>query len=73
MTTSTLFEAPDALARTQQALTDPAAAVHLPASELLGETMSLNFGPSHPSTHGVFRIILDLDGELITKAQPEVG
>jgi len=35
--------------------------------------MSLNFGPSHPSTHGVFRIVLDLDGELITKAQPEVG
>ena len=35
--------------------------------------MSLNFGPSHPSTHGVFRIMLDLDGELITKATPEVG
>jgi len=35
--------------------------------------MSLNFGPSHPSTHGVFRIVLDLDGELITKATPEVG
>jgi len=35
--------------------------------------MSLNFGPSHPSTHGVFRIVLDLDGEVITKARPEVG
>lgn len=83
MSTSTLFEAPDTLGRTNQALKEigipangirPASgAAHLPASELLGETMSLNFGPSHPSTHGVFRIVLDLDGELITKAQPEIG
>ena len=83
MSTSTLFEAPDTLGRTNQALKEigiPAngirsasGAAHLPASELLGETMSLNFGPSHPSTHGVFRIVLDLDGELITKAQPEIG
>ena len=71
MSTSTIYEAPDALGRTQQALQEHGA--HLPASELLGETMSLNFGPSHPSTHGVFRIVLDLDGELITKATPEVG
>ncbi|MCX8492600.1 MAG: NADH dehydrogenase (quinone) subunit D [Chthoniobacterales bacterium] len=71
MSTSTIYEAPDALGRTQQAIQEHGA--HLPASELLGETMSLNFGPSHPSTHGVFRIVLDLDGELITKATPEVG
>lgn len=79
VTTSTLFEAPDALGRTQQAqellgkqgIANPG--IHVPSSELLGETMSLNFGPSHPSTHGVFRIMLDLDGELITKATPEVG
>lgn len=73
MSTSTLFEAPEALGRTQQVLNDPANAAHLPASELLGETMSLNFGPSHPSTHGVFRIVLDLDGEQIVNAKPEVG
>ena len=71
MSTSTIYEAPDALGRTQQAIQEHGA--HLPSSELLGETMSLNFGPSHPSTHGVFRIVLDLDGELITKATPEVG
>jgi NADH-quinone oxidoreductase subunit D len=71
VSTSTIYEAPDALGRTQQAIQEHGA--HLPASELLGETMSLNFGPSHPSTHGVFRIVLDLDGELITKATPEVG
>ncbi|MBI4327801.1 MAG: NADH dehydrogenase (quinone) subunit D [Chloroflexi bacterium] len=35
--------------------------------------MVLNMGPSHPSTHGVLRIVLELDGEIITKATPEVG
>ena len=35
--------------------------------------MVLNMGPSHPSTHGVLRVVLELDGEIITKATPEVG
>jgi len=38
-----------------------------------GEKMVLNMGPSHPATHGVLRIVLELDGELITKADPDVG
>jgi NADH-quinone oxidoreductase subunit D len=38
-----------------------------------GEKMVLNMGPSHPSTHGVLRIILELDGEIITKATPDIG
>jgi NADH-quinone oxidoreductase subunit D len=42
-------------------------------SELLGETLTLNMGPSHPSTHGVLRVILELDGEVITKAIPDIG
>src|SRR5256714_3771435 len=41
--------------------------------ELHGEKMVLNMGPSHPSTHGVLRIVLELDGEIITKAVPDVG
>ena len=41
--------------------------------ELHGEKMVLNMGPSHPSTHGVLRIILELDGEIITKATPDIG
>ena len=41
--------------------------------DLQGEKMVLNMGPSHPSTHGVLRIILELDGETITKAMPDVG
>ena len=41
--------------------------------ELQGEKMVLNVGPSHPATHGVLRIVLELDGEIITGARPEVG
>ena len=40
---------------------------------LQGEKMVLNMGPSHPSTHGVLRLVLELDGEVITKAAPDVG
>src|SRR5260370_23297137 len=41
--------------------------------DLHGEKMVLNMGPSHPATHGVLRIVLELDGEIITKATPEIG
>ena len=37
------------------------------------EHMVLNMGPSHPSTHGVLRILLELDGEVIVRAEPDVG
>jgi NADH-quinone oxidoreductase subunit C/D len=37
------------------------------------EFMFLNLGPNHPSVHGVFRIVLQLDGELIIDAVPEIG
>jgi NADH-quinone oxidoreductase subunit D len=43
------------------------------AGDMQGEKMVLNMGPSHPSTHGVLRIILEMDGEIITKAIPDVG
>jgi NADH-quinone oxidoreductase subunit D len=36
-------------------------------------TMTLNMGPQHPSTHGVLRILLQLDGETIIKAEPDIG
>jgi NADH-quinone oxidoreductase subunit D len=37
------------------------------------QTMVLNMGPQHPSTHGVLRVILELDGEIVVKAQPVIG
>ena len=41
--------------------------------DLLGEKMVLNMGPSHPATHGVLRLVLELDGEIVTKCDPDVG
>ena len=37
------------------------------------ETMIINMGPSHPSTHGVLRIMLELDGEFVLRAKPVIG
>jgi NADH-quinone oxidoreductase subunit D len=37
------------------------------------KTMVLNMGPQHPSTHGVLRVILELDGEVVVKAEPVIG
>src|SRR5580698_5005264 len=37
------------------------------------ETMVLNMGPQHPSTHGVLRVILELDGEIVVTAKPVIG
>jgi NADH-quinone oxidoreductase subunit D len=37
------------------------------------ETMVLNVGPQHPSTHGVLRVEVELDGELIVRADPDIG
>ena len=55
---------------------EPAARAAAAADELEdlhGQKMVLNMGPSHPSTHGVLRIVLELDGEIITRAVPDVG
>ena len=38
-----------------------------------GERMSLNVGPSHPTTHGVLRLMMELDGDVITKCEPVLG
>lgn len=40
---------------------------------LHGDTMVVNMGPSHPSTHGVLRLVLTLDGEVVKAVQPHVG
>lgn len=36
-------------------------------------TLKLNLGPQHPSTHGVLRLLLELDGEKIISCEPDVG
>jgi len=37
------------------------------------KTMNLNFGPQHPAAHGVLRLILELDGEVVEKVDPHIG
>ncbi len=37
------------------------------------DNVSVNLGPQHPAAHGVLRLILDLDGEIIRKADPHIG
>jgi NADH-quinone oxidoreductase subunit D len=41
--------------------------------ELSTQDMNLNIGPQHPATHGVLRVVIDLDGEKIVRAQPVIG
>jgi NADH-quinone oxidoreductase subunit D len=52
---------------------DAAAKAATLPKEFEPEKMSLSMGPSHPSTHGVLRIQFELDGEVVTKADPVVG
>jgi NADH dehydrogenase (ubiquinone) Fe-S protein 2 len=37
------------------------------------QTYKLNFGPQHPAAHGVLRLILELNGEIVIKADPHIG
>ncbi len=41
--------------------------------ELAGEHMLINIGPQHPATHGVLRLVLELDGETVVRCVPHVG
>lgn len=58
----TEFSFPDSAAKTAGA-----------AQEFQTEKMSLSMGPSHPSTHGVLRLQMELDGEILTKCDPVIG
>jgi NADH-quinone oxidoreductase subunit D len=64
----TILETPDSVARAAQQM-EKAQTEGGP----LGEKLTLNMGPSHPSTHGVLRILLELDGEIVTMAMPDIG
>lgn len=63
------YESPDTAAKTARHLEN----LEETTTDLVGEKLVLNMGPSHPATHGVLRMILELDGEIITKAEPDVG
>src|SRR5437762_2446464 len=41
--------------------------------EIRSETMTVNMGPQHPSTHGVLRLVLELDGEIVRSCAPTIG
>ena len=45
----------------------------VPADKKTVRNFSLNFGPQHPSAHGVLRMVLELDGEIVERADPHVG
>ena len=64
----TLLETPDSVARAAQQFEQIQA-----GNGKLGDKLILNLGPSHPSTHGVLRILLELDGEIVTRAVPDIG
>ena len=53
--------------------TFPDTAAKNAAAEFETEKMSLSMGPSHPSTHGVLRVQMEIDGETVLKADPVVG
>lgn len=63
------YEAPDTAAKAARHLET----VEETTTDIVGEKLVLNMGPSHPATHGVLRLVLELDGEIITKADPDVG
>src|SRR6266478_3925341 len=60
-----------------EGIPEQVAAAPEPAEESPSQTgprrMVLNMGPQHPSTHGVLRLVLELDGETIMKCQPDIG
>ena len=37
------------------------------------KNFTLNFGPQHPAAHGVLRLVLEMDGEVIDRADPHIG
>ncbi|HYW26620.1 MAG TPA: NADH-quinone oxidoreductase subunit D [Terriglobales bacterium] len=44
-----------------------------PRHGIEGDLLTVNFGPQHPSTHGVLRLVVDLDGETIRRVKPVIG
>ena len=45
----------------------------LPAAPQGQRNFNINFGPQHPAAHGVLRLILELDGEVVERVDPHIG
>jgi NADH-quinone oxidoreductase subunit D len=43
------------------------------AEQLRSATSTINFGPQHPAAHGVLRLVLELDGEVVERVDPHIG
>jgi len=56
-----------------KSLEDKHTTVEFDSNDPLGTRMILNMGPQHPATHGVLRLLLELDGETITKSKLDIG
>lgn len=59
----------ETLERAQAALAQAQTQPNTPVDQ----PFTLNFGPQHPSAHGVLRLVLEMDGEVVTKADPHIG
>ena len=64
---------PERVAKEQEALRFRPEDWGMKSASQDGEFMFLNLGPNHPSVHGVFRIALQLDGEVIVDSVPDIG
>lgn len=56
-----------------QAVPSPLAPIDVPEPELDTEKMLINIGPQHPATHGVLRLVCELDGETVVSVRPDIG
>ncbi|MGB1658450.1 MAG: NADH-quinone oxidoreductase subunit D, partial [Longimicrobiales bacterium] len=51
----------------------PIAPFDIPEPDVGTEQMLINIGPQHPATHGVLRLVCELDGETVTSVTPHIG
>ena len=63
----------DAVLRLSESEAEERSGYQPPTEEGMGERMIMNMGPQHPSTHGVLRLVLEMDGETILRSKPVIG
>jgi len=63
----------DAVLRLSETEAEERSGYQPPTEEGMGERMIMNMGPQHPSTHGVLRLVLEMDGETILRSKPVIG